>query len=85
MHTGSLPSTDTKFVLLDTAKIEVYKDMLKHSDIPITIGAVSPCMPLLCPTVQVPHPQFVGFGRYGHTELPMRMYQNQHMGSQFQI
>ena len=35
--------------------------------------------------VQVPRPQFVGFGRYGHTELPMRTYQNQHMGSQFQI
>ena len=30
---------------------------------------------LLCPTVQVPRPQFVGFGRYGHTELPMRTYQ----------
>ena len=35
-------STDTKLVLLDTAKIEVYNDMLKHCDIPIAIGAVSP-------------------------------------------
>ena len=38
----TLPSTDTKLVPLDTAKIEVYKDVFKHSDIPITIGAVSP-------------------------------------------
>ena len=29
--------------------------------------------------------EFVGFGRYGHTELPMRTYQNQHMDLQFQI
>ena len=32
----------------------------------------------------VPCPQFVGFGRYGHTKLPVHTYQNQHMGSQFQ-
>ena len=32
----------TKLVPLDTAKIEIYKDMLKHCDIPIAIGAVSP-------------------------------------------
>ena len=33
-----LPYTDMKLVTLDTAKIEVYKDTFKHSDIPITIG-----------------------------------------------
>ena len=41
-------------------------------------------MSLLCPTVHIPCPQFVGFGRYGHTKLPVHTYQNQHMGSQFQ-
>ena len=38
----TLPSTDTKLVPLDTAKIKVYKNVLKHCDIPITIGAVNP-------------------------------------------
>ena len=38
----TLPSTDTKLVPLYTAKIEVYKDLFKHGDIPIAIGAVSP-------------------------------------------
>ena len=28
-------------------------------------------MSLLCPTIQVPCPQFVVFRRYGHTKLPM--------------
>ena len=41
-YSSTLLSTDTKLVPLDTARIEVYNDMLKHCDIPIAIGAVSP-------------------------------------------
>ena len=37
-----LPSTDTKLVPLDRAKIEVYKNVFKFSDIPIAIGTVGP-------------------------------------------
>ena len=33
---------DMEFVPLDTAGIEVYKNMFKHGDIPITFVVVSP-------------------------------------------
>ena len=38
----TLSSMDMELVPLDTAGIEVYKNMFKHGDIPITFGVVSP-------------------------------------------
>ena len=49
----TLSSMDMEFVPLDTAGIEVYKNMFKHSDIPITFGVVSPWSKLCFVVVDV--------------------------------
>ena len=44
---------DMELVPLDTAGIEVYKNMFKHGDIPITFGVVSPWSKLCFVVVDV--------------------------------
>ena len=67
--------------------VQVYGFCIRTLHLPVISVMIIRVMRLLYNerAVQVPCPQFVGFGRYGHTELPMSMYPNQHMGSQFQI